>query len=115
MRQDLAPGKMIFRVRSAGHGGIGPGHPGTRRGSGIMKHGALRQEVVVGAEGIFRGPLHAKPQFPLSAGDIHPLWRSIDGVEYRIERHNRSEEHTSELQSPMYLVCRLLLEKKKRT
>src|SRR5437763_3606616 len=28
--------------------------------------------------------------------------------------HGRSEEHTSELQSPMYLVCRLLLEKKKQ-
>src|SRR5437879_7550152 len=28
-------------------------------------------------------------------------------------RYDRSEEHTSELQSPMYLVCRLLLEKKK--
>src|SRR5437763_16947629 len=27
-------------------------------------------------------------------------------------RLERSEEHTSELQSPMYLVCRLLLEKK---
>src|SRR5437762_9902881 len=27
-------------------------------------------------------------------------------------RADRSEEHTSELQSPMYLVCRLLLEKK---
>src|ERR1017187_3341909 len=27
----------------------------------------------------------------------------------------RSEEHTSELQSPMYLVCRLLLEKKQQT
>src|SRR5437879_10626242 len=27
----------------------------------------------------------------------------------------RSEEHTSELQSPMYLVCRLLLEKKNET
>src|SRR5436189_3247380 len=27
---------------------------------------------------------------------------------------NRSEEHTSELQSPMYLVCRLLLEKKNK-
>src|SRR5690348_17915012 len=26
---------------------------------------------------------------------------------------NRSEEHTSELQSPVHLVCRLLLEKKK--
>src|SRR5437763_10623732 len=29
-------------------------------------------------------------------------------------RESRSEEHTSELQSPMYLVCRLLLEKKKK-
>src|SRR5688500_20098123 len=29
--------------------------------------------------------------------------------------HERSEEHTSELQSPCNLVCRLLLEKKKRT
>src|SRR3712207_8722500 len=30
-------------------------------------------------------------------------------------RDARSEEHTSELQSRQYLVCRLLLEKKKRT
>src|SRR2546425_3547174 len=30
-------------------------------------------------------------------------------------RLNRSEEHTSELQSLAYLVCRLLLEKKKKT
>src|ERR1039457_7704798 len=29
-----------------------------------------------------------------------------------IRRHQRSEEHTSELQSPCNLVCRLLLEKK---
>src|SRR3712207_6879673 len=28
--------------------------------------------------------------------------------------HQRSEEHTSELQSRQYLVCRLLLEKKKK-
>src|SRR3712207_7756943 len=28
--------------------------------------------------------------------------------------HDRSEEHTSELQSCQYLVCRLLLEKKKK-
>src|SRR5437764_9768914 len=32
-----------------------------------------------------------------------------------IAQLERSEEHTSELQSPMYLVCRLLLEKKKQT
>src|ERR1017187_5576295 len=30
-----------------------------------------------------------------------------------VRDEDRSEEHTSELQSPMYLVCRLLLEKKK--
>src|SRR5437762_6886067 len=32
----------------------------------------------------------------------------------RMVTDKRSEEHTSELQSPMYLVCRLLLEKKKK-
>src|SRR2546425_4513883 len=31
-----------------------------------------------------------------------------------LEGHTRSEEHTSELQSLAYLVCRLLLEKKKK-
>src|SRR5690348_17542914 len=31
-----------------------------------------------------------------------------------IQKYPRSEEHTSELQSPVHLVCRLLLEKKKK-
>src|SRR5258708_23990099 len=31
-----------------------------------------------------------------------------------LAREHRSEEHTSELQSPDHLVCRLLLEKKKK-
>src|SRR5688500_19856001 len=35
------------------------------------------------------------------------------GVAAREENATRSEEHTSELQSPCNLVCRLLLEKKK--
>src|SRR5437879_10281534 len=35
-------------------------------------------------------------------------------VDFTVEVERRSEEHTSELQSPMYLVCRLLLEKKKQ-
>src|SRR5258708_13362572 len=33
---------------------------------------------------------------------------------FRFLNRRRSEEHTSELQSPDHLVCRLLLEKKKR-
>src|SRR5256885_9869609 len=36
------------------------------------------------------------------------------GVNQYTSQHVRSEEHTSELQSPCNLVCRLLLEKKKR-
>src|SRR5437762_11262966 len=35
------------------------------------------------------------------------------GIAHAMNYDVRSEEHTSELQSPMYLVCRLLLEKKK--
>src|SRR3712207_8172559 len=34
---------------------------------------------------------------------------------FRRKNETRSEEHTSELQSRQYLVCRLLLEKKKQT
>src|SRR5258708_24944589 len=34
-------------------------------------------------------------------------------LEKHASRYSRSEEHTSELQSPDHLVCRLLLEKKK--
>src|SRR5437762_10685780 len=44
-----------------------------------------------------------------SARSVHSLGTA--NVPLGMDR--RSEEHTSELQSPMYLVCRLLLEKKK--
>src|SRR5207237_8804366 len=42
--------------------------------------------------------------------------RQIDGrIRFLTKRLRRSEEHTSELQSHLNLVCRLLLEKKKKT
>src|SRR3712207_8622909 len=41
--------------------------------------------------------------------------RFLDLWGIALGRHERSEEHTSELQSRQYLVCRLLLEKKKYT
>src|SRR5438552_14161015 len=40
--------------------------------------------------------------------------RGLQPPEGPIDCGNRSEEHTSELQSPDHLVCRLLLEKKKK-
>src|SRR5258708_23752079 len=42
------------------------------------------------------------------------LRADIDKWARVIRAGNRSEEHTSELQSPDHLVCRLLLEKKKK-
>src|SRR5207248_8333570 len=48
------------------------------------------------------------------------IFASVDGISGEISSHTiqsivtRSEEHTSELQSPYDLVCRLLLEKKKQ-
>src|SRR5690348_17760940 len=44
----------------------------------------------------------------------HPRPRR-QGLEPHPGGRERSEEHTSELQSPVHLVCRLLLEKKKNT
>src|SRR3712207_8718052 len=45
-------------------------------------------------------------------GRRRPAGAPLEGVDDR--REQRSEEHTSELQSRQYLVCRLLLEKKKK-
>src|SRR5947209_20236342 len=43
------------------------------------------------------------------------LWLYHNGITYVfVDFATRSEEHTSELQSRQYLVCRLLLEKKKK-
>src|SRR3712207_7388132 len=44
----------------------------------------------------------------------HPGRRLMPLAEIRTCEPTRSEEHTSELQSRQYLVCRLLLEKKKK-
>src|SRR3712207_7887469 len=55
------------------------------------------------------------PDDTMRAGD-DGRWRTAvagQGVT-ALQRDTRSEEHTSELQSRQYLVCRLLLEKKKK-
>src|SRR2546427_6031621 len=46
--------------------------------------------------------------------ELMRLTEQDDTVERAVEDYCRSEEHTSELQSQSNLVCRLLLEKKKR-
>src|SRR2546422_8636969 len=78
---------------------------------------------------LFRSPARAVGDFATVAGG-HRHWRPQDadsgqpaglaaaGGELHWAddhaRQSRSEEHTSELQSRLHLVCRLLLEKKKK-
>src|SRR5256885_13291907 len=64
---------------------------------------------------IYRGQRGDRPPPPsVGSGDPRVRGRS-GGGRPAPRRRNRSEEHTSELQSPCNLVCRLLLEKKKKT
>src|SRR3712207_8720289 len=61
-----------------------------------------------------RIPLNEDCWLDVNMADADPAYR---GASYRsavVDYVNRSEEHTSELQSRQYLVCRLLLEKKKK-
>src|SRR5437762_11228565 len=63
---------------------------------------------------LFRSRLPARRQPSPDAGPRAILALRVNELDL-CARSSRSEEHTSELQSPMYLVCRLLLEKKKIT
>src|SRR5690348_17757573 len=75
---------------------------------------------------LFRSRVAARPVVPRARGRRPAQLRGVDHAGHRAahdERHRRprlrdgtrSEEHTSELQSPVHLVCRLLLEKKNTT
>src|SRR5256885_2855199 len=48
-------------------------------------------------------------------GEVGQMHRRLFRARHRLVNLVRSEEHTSELQSPCNLVCRLLLEKKKNS
>src|SRR3712207_7054526 len=60
---------------------------------------------------------HADGDLRLEITARHQGLERVEGVEvgHVVAAVERSEEHTSELQSRQYLVCRLLLEKKNKT
>src|SRR3712207_8883755 len=74
----------------------------------------FRSQGVVGVE-TPGSQLTGFPQTPEDSPDVaHAIFvHQLDGHPDRVVYGVRSEEHTSELQSRQYLVCRLLLEKKK--
>src|SRR3712207_7679801 len=88
-RSTLFPYTTLFRSGGGGEGGLD-----------LL--GLGEGEVGVGAEGDEDGL------------EVLVVGGLLEAVEEGAEGEGRSEEHTSELQSRQYLVCRLLLEKKKR-
>src|SRR5205823_15064779 len=82
----------------------------------------LRFKAVIGIYEAHR-VIASRRQFEKEVPDYYPrvieqsIWNRVQSLVRSHSpvrgRHTRSEEHTSELQSLAYLVCRLLLEKKK--
>src|SRR5256885_9764117 len=91
-RSTLFPYTTLFRSGAGGRRlALEPDRPGSPAAAGILN---LEQQRAPGAAG----------------SDVQILEGERDGGCEEL----RSEEHTSELQSPCNLVCRLLLEKQKR-
>src|SRR3712207_7605655 len=91
-RSTLFPYTTLFRSLDVG------GKPAVVRDVG-EPHPDLREHAVEGQA--------------LQQPALLQLVQKVAGGNLRVYRHAaRSEEHTSELQSRQYLVCRLLLEKK---
>src|SRR5256885_13258349 len=87
-RSTLFPYTTLFRS-------LGRRHPGVARTEDLVDLGNAGGAVGESGDG-------------LCASDLE---HRLDAAQ--LGRYQRSEEHTSELQSPCNLVCRLLLEKKK--
>src|SRR5689334_24481640 len=96
-RSTLFPYTTLFRS-GYGNGNFGPDDTTLR---------AQMAALIARAMG-WDGEDHGNP-FSDDGGINPSLWRNVGTL-----AHYRSEEHTSELQSQFHLVCRLLLEKKKK-
>src|SRR2546422_6309843 len=91
-RSTLFPYTTLFRSIK-----VMPGWDAVAVSAARAAMGAVELPLTVDANGAYAWPAHEKSL------------RALDGAGLR------SEEHTSELQSRLHLVCRLLLEKKKKT
>src|SRR5437762_1719160 len=103
-----------------------PAVPGTPKESEAKGEGPLHtvRSPIVGT--FYESPSPGSPPFvkPGDAVEVGQVLCIVEAMKLMNEIESdvagevvkklRSEEHTSELQSPMYLVCRLLLEKKKQ-
>src|SRR5690348_17591199 len=76
----------------------------------VVVVGDVSPERVLAWARRYYGPV-ARKKIPERKPLSEPVQRGIKHVVLKAPAELRSEEHTSELQSPVHLVCRLLLEK----
>src|SRR5258707_5295953 len=123
-----APTAIRGRVPSCRFAPSGPTTPGAkirRAAITISRCGAIAARAATGSSATIistilssRSIITARRASPGAAARYSCIWPTIFFPRPRgkkIVGQMRSEEHTSELQSRQYLVCRLLLEKKKTT
>src|SRR5437763_16984348 len=116
-RTAVRPG--FGRARTGGRRRRGKATPGHRRGTRGYGERRRHSQLDYFRRGLRRGcrgrDLRGGPRRESHSGFFSRRRASsfLCREEPRFGGRPRSEEHTSELQSPMYLVCRLLLEKKK--
>src|SRR3712207_7815747 len=81
--------------------------------STLFPYTTLFRSATGGADGSRPGEIGSAHAALLSVAEL--LSMPASRLNAPVSSWSRSEEHTSELQSRQYLVCRLLLEKKKRS
>src|SRR3989454_3642064 len=111
-RRPLLPeGVRLYELRPEAAGPNGPRRSGITIGSSRASlHG---KTFVFDGTSVFIGSLNLDPRSLQQNTEVGVLVQSPELAAEVVTL--RSEEHTSELQSPCNLVCRLLLEKKKTT
>src|SRR6266704_4171593 len=102
-------------VSSASGGGAGRSAGGrSGRASSFCSQVRHSGDAGEGGSPEFRAR-HSAASAPLTRGEVsRTSSRKVENRNASTSRRTRSEEHTSELQSRFDLVCRLLLEKKKK-
>src|SRR2546422_8312259 len=83
----------------------------------FRSHVGLEEDLAVGDRNDVRGDVGgdvARLRFDDGEGGERPRPHRVRQLGRPLQQATRSEEHTSELQSRLHLVCRLLLEKKKK-
>src|SRR3712207_8447555 len=83
--------------------------------STLFPYTTLFRSVGNGAGSRYRGARDVRFDAPVKVHRDEPTTVTVEARRVGGDKVARSEEHTSELQSRQYLVCRLLLEKKKNT